>query len=173
MNKCLCSSFQFGSFGEDGSAESWTDYSTGCKQSTTRQFAQGHDAKLVGFLVRAELGGEDIRHDSVTFNGAVGAARTISEALAVKTQAQLDAAKARLAKKAEVAARKAANRSAKKAERVAPETEAPAGPTTRHATIKIGRWTYRAAIMVDGGTAHYTTKLGTDKTAKLGEYTEI
>jgi hypothetical protein len=150
LTQCLCSSFDFGTFGEDGSAESYSDYNTGCTQTTTRVFAQGHDAKLVGFLVRAELAGEEISTSGggmrMTYDGAVKAARTVSEALAAKAQAQLDAAKARLAKKAEVAARKAASRSAKKAVKV---TET---PKDRTATVKVGRWTYEAKI--DGATGY-------------------
>lgn len=157
--RCLCSSFEFGVF----DVETDEDYGTDCTQSTTKVFAQGHDAKLVGFLVRAELAGQEIRRGSVHFAGAVQAASSISSALAAKTQAQLDAAKARLAKKASKPLRGEV--------RIAKKAEAPA-PTKREATIKIGRWTYDATIDPNGF-ALYNTKKGECKSAKPGEYTEI
>ena len=146
MTRCFCQTFSFGTFGPDGSAESFEDYGTDCNQSTTRVFAQGHDAKLVGFLVRAELAGEEIAIVDggmrTTFPDAVHAAAKISEALAAKTQAQLDAAKARLAKAAAREATKAAKKSAKAAE--APK------PADREATVKMGRWEYKAVIHPNG-----------------------
>ncbi len=170
MVRCLCSRYEFGSYGPDGSAESYTDYGTGCTQSTTRVFAMGHDAKLVGFMVRAELAGEDIvtgREDGVihSWNNAVLAAMAISEALGYKAQAQLDAARARIAKKEAREAAKAARKSAK--------AEAAVEPTHRHATIKVGRWEDRAAIEIATGDLIYTNKKGQDIPLRSGEYTEI
>lgn len=173
--RCLCSSFDFGTYGPDGSAESYEDYNTGCTQTTTRIFAQGHDAKLVGFMVRAELAGEEISTTDggirITHDGAVGAASKVSEALALKAQAQLDAARARIAKKVAREAAKAARRSAK-----AVQVEAPAPvveqPKTREARIKVGRWTYDAVIDA-AGTATYSKKLGGTVELPSGEYTEV
>lgn len=172
MKPCNCRSWDFGNYGPDGSAESFESYGTDCRQSTTRVFAQGHDAKLVGFMVRAELGGEEIALVDggirTTFPGAVAAAASISDALAVKAQAQLDAAKARLTKKAATEARKAARKSAKAAEAVVEVVPV----ADRQAEIKVGRWTYWATIQADGN-ASYKTKLGANKTAVAGTYTEV
>lgn len=170
MVRCLCSNYEFGSYGPDGSAESYTDYGTGCTQSTTRVFAMGHDAKLVGFMVRAELAGEDIvtgRETGVihTWNNAVLAAMAISEALGFKAQAQLDAARARIAKKEAREAAKTARKSAK--------VEATIEPTTRQARIKVGRWEYDATIEIATGEATYTSKQGVAWTKPQGEYTEV
>jgi hypothetical protein len=159
--QCTCQTFFFGTWGPDGSAESFEDYGTECTQTTGRVFAQGHDAKLVGFLVRAELAGEEIATVSGgmrrTFQDAVDAAASISQALAAKTEAQLIAAQKRAAKKA--------NKPAKKAKAAAPQ------PTTRAAKIKVGRWTYDATIN-EAGHATYTTKSG-QVTATSDKYTEI
>jgi hypothetical protein len=172
--RCACQSWFFGSFGPDGSAESFEDYGTDCNQTTTRTFAMGHDAKLVGYMVRADLAGEEIALVDggmrSTFQNAVHAASSISEALALKAQAQLDAAVARQAKKASREASKTARKSAKAAQAVLP-TEAPSG--VREAAIKVGRWTYDAEINVATGTATYKAKLGGVKEAVFGEYTEI
>jgi hypothetical protein len=168
---CACRSFEFGSYDPD--TEQDDTYTTGCKQTTTRVFAQGHDAKLVGFLVRAQLAGEEIsRIDGgrVSFADAVTAANTISEPLALKAQAQLDAAKARIAKKAAREAAKAARKSAKAA---APAAPAKPEPTTRQARIKVGRWEYDATIDIATGEATHTRKLGGTRTLALGEYKEI
>jgi hypothetical protein len=173
---CACQKFEFGTF----EIEQDDDYNTGCKQDTARTFAMGHDAKLVGYLVRAELAGEEIRMNNGgvvhSFQGAVHAASTISEALAAKAEAQLDAAKARLAKKAAREAAKAA-RGSKKAERKLAEqaglVEAPAAPTTREAKIKVGRWTYDAVIDIASGEATYTPRFGGPRTMLQGKYTEI
>lgn len=165
--QCLCQSFEFGEF--DGENELAVSYDTDCAQTTTRTFAQGHDAKLVGFLVRADMAGEEIRMTtggiSIHFMGAVDAAAKVSGALAVKAEAQLAAAAARVAKKA--------NKPAKKAAKTTPAPVVELAPTTRHATIKVGRWTYRAAIMLATGEAHYSSKLGADKVAPAGTFTEV
>lgn len=159
QTRCFCSTFEFGTFDVDTD----DDYTTECTESTTRVFAQGHDAKLVGYLVRAEMAGQEIRRGSVHFAGAVQAAAHVSEALAAKTQAQLDVAKARVAKKAAAAAAKAARKSTKAAEVTIAD---------RDATIKVGRWTYVASISASG-VATYKTKLGRTVTLAQGEYKEV
>ena len=162
---CTCRSFEFGVFDVDTDE----DYTTDCNQTTTRVFAQGHDAKLVGFMVRAELAGQEIRRGSIHYAGAVQAAASISEALAAKAQAQLDAAKARLAKGAAREAAKAARKSAKAAEAVEVKPE----PATRQATIKVGRWTYPATIDTKTGWATYSKKLGGTVSIASTDYTEV
>lgn len=157
--RCLCSTFAFGSYGEDGSAESYTDYTTGCGETTTRTFAMGHDAKLVGYMVRAEMSGEEIAQVDggmrTTFADAIHAAAAISDALAAKTAAQLDAAKARVARKMA-------------------KVEVPAEPTHRVSDIKVGRWIYKNATINEAtGEATYTPKLGKVRTVEAGKYTEV
>lgn len=170
LRNCLCQAFEFGEF--DGENENAVIYDTNCSRTTHNMFAQGHDAKLVGFLVRAELAGEEIRvvdgGVATYLPGAVDAAARVSDALALKAQAQLDAAKARLAKKAAREAAKTAKASKKAATPTAPK------PTTREAFIKVGRWTHRATIDLATGTATWTSKtLGATKTAEAGQYKEV
>lgn len=148
LRNCLCQTFEFGVF----DVETDDDYGTDCNQTTYNQFAQGHDAKLVGYMVRAELAGQEIRQGTHTFASAVQAAGSISGALALKAQAQLDAAKARLAK----AAAREASRTARKSAKAVTVTET---PKDRKATIKRGRWTYAAVIDGKTGWATYTKKL--------------
>lgn len=168
---CACQSFEFGEF--DGGNEAAVSYDTGCGQTTTRTFAMGHDAKLVGFLVRAELAGEEIRMISggvaIYFPGAVGAAQRVSDALAVKAQAQLDAARARVAKKAAREASKAARKSAKARDAIGEALVA----KTRNAKIKVGRWTYDATIKIETGEATYISAQGVTWTKAQGQYIEV
>lgn len=177
MNKCLCSQFEFGTF----EINSDDDYGTDCRQSTTRAFAQGHDAKLVGFVVRAELAGQEIRQNNGgvihSFQGAVHAAGVVSEALAAKAQAQLDAARARVAKKAAREAAKAARKSggaerklAEAAGLVKKEILAKATPEVRWVKIKVGRWEFDAKIDAKTEVATYTSRKGELKSVQPGEY---
>lgn len=173
--QCLCQSFEFGEF--DGENEAAVSYDTNCSSTTTKVFAQGHDAKLVGYLVRAELAGEEIRivdgGVAITFAGPVDAALRVSEALAAKTQAQLDAALARVAKKAAREAAKTARKSAKAATKAEAPVAAPVKLAPIEALIKVGRWTYPAQIDRDTREASFKSKLGQAKTAADGTYTVL
>jgi hypothetical protein len=168
LHACECSNWEFGSYGPSGSAESFQSTGTGCQAMTHRVFAQGHDAKLVGFMVRADTDGLEISKTTGgvkhTFPGAVDAAASISQALAMKAEVQLVAQNRRAAKKT---VGKLAGKVAKD------ETKVTYLPTTRHATIKVGRWTYDATVEIATGEATYAKKLGGAVTAKLGEYTEV
>lgn len=172
LHPCACSVFLFGIEGED------TDYGTGCTRMTNRIFAQGHDAKLVGFLVRADMAGEEIASVDGgirrTYLDAVHAAGSISEALATKAQAQYDAAVKRVAKKAN---KPKVTKTRKQAMNDLVERQTAqelAKPTTREAFIKVGRWTHNATIDLATGTATWTSKVaGTTKSAELGQYTEV
>lgn len=156
---CECSLWEF-----DLDAERDDDYSTGCTAMTHRTFAQGHDAKLVGFMVRAELAGHEISKRNggmlVSFGGAAHAASSVSEALANKAEFQLSAALARIAKKASKPAK-------------APKVTVTETPKDRETTIKVGRWTYPATI--DGTTswATYTKKSGETVSIASTDYTEV
>ena len=167
LARCTCSSFEFGQYGPDGSAESYESTTTECQAWTHRTFAMGHDAKLVGYMVRAELDGLEISRTEggmrITFPGAVAAAATISDKLAEKAQHQLDAAHRREIKKA-------GRKVSKKAEPVA---EVVALPTTREARIKVGRWEYDAVIDIATGQATHARKLGGMRTVERDEYKEI
>jgi hypothetical protein len=169
MVQCLCQSFEFGEF--DGENEAAISYDTNCNQTTTKTFAQGHDAKLVGYLVRADLAGEEMRivegGVAITFPGPVEAAGHVSEALAAKAQAQLDAARARIAKKAAREAAKTARKSAK----AATAAEAPRVVAPVESQIKVGRWTYTAMVNLVSGEAVFTAKSGVERTLGRGEYT--
>jgi hypothetical protein len=168
MVRCICSSFEFGTYGPDGSAESYEATTTECGQSTWGLFAQGHDAKLVGFLVRAELAGMEIRRQGVSFRDAEHAAGSISAALAAKARKMAIG----LRLKAAIKEAKKATKKAKKAEAVAaPEPVVELAPI--EARIKVGRWEYDAQIDRETGAATYTSKNGVDWTKQQGEYTVL
>lgn len=171
MTKCLCSTFEFGTTIDTENGPDFDGYGTGCRQSTTKRFAQGHDAKLVGFLVRAELAGEEIvivdGGMRMSWGKAVAAALWVSEPLALKAQAMLDAAKARVAKAAAKEAAKVARKSAKA---VAPEAQPEPEPVAREVQAKVGRWTYTGVIGPKTGDFVYKSKLGGMKAVPEGKY---
>ena len=156
LHACLCSTFEFGITTDgvnDGDEPTWKGHETGCKEQTHRIFAQGHDAKLVGFLVRAEMAGLEIAQVvggiRIT-SDAMHAAARVSEALAEKTEAQLAAAR---------------RRQARQDAREVKETQAP-----KAVVIKIGRWTYDATIDSATGSASYRTAAGVLTAAPVGTY---
>ncbi|MBQ1017749.1 hypothetical protein KBX71_07680 [Micromonospora sp. D93] len=157
LGPCQCSRFEVGTTtdGPDGIEPDITIETTGCDRETPRLFAQGHDAKLVGFLVRAELEGKEVRYGRaegvVISSDAVSALGTISDALAAKGAAMLASRRA-----------KAATKKTKKVE-----------PQPRTAVIKVGRHIMAGASIAPDGTASYTTKAGEAKTAPAGKFTEI
>jgi hypothetical protein len=134
---CFCSYFEVGNFDPDVKDEDAEIFTTGCAQSTKRTFAQGHDARLVSFLVDGFFDGYDLRlvegGVSISFADPAGAAARASDALAVKAEkatavrrAKMDAAAER---KNEREAKKAATAEAKatvKAEREAAAAKAKA-----------------------------------------------
>ncbi len=171
LGPCTCSLFDFDVWIDDTEGTYSDGYETGCTEKTKRDFAQGHDAKLAGFLTRAELANHEIRRCeggiAICYSSAVDAAMKISEAFAAKVAKQIEAAQNRLAKKAERAAKKAPKTEAK------PIPDEIKAPTSRKATIKIGRWTYEATVAIHSGTAIYRTKSGDEKIVEQGQYTEV
>lgn len=165
--RCFCQSFEFGEF--DGENEAAVSYDTNCNQTTTRVFAQGHDAKLAGYLVRAEMAGEEIRMVeggvAISFPDAAAAATKVSDAFAAKVRAMRDAAGRRVAKKILAHATKTARKSAKAAKLAEVVELAPI-----EARIKVGRWTYDAQIDRATRVATYSKKLGGAVTVEEGKY---
>lgn len=185
LRSCSCRLFEAGRRVDvaGGDVDFIDVVTTGCKASTTRLFAQGHDAKLVSFLVAAEMDGLEIAlvDQGSSWARAEDAARTISDALAVKAAdmvrgavAKAVAKAARDKGKAEVKARKAA---VKELVRPVTKTEVEVAmipPATRASDIKVGRWIYKnATIDPTTGTATYSTKLGSLKTAPAGTFAEV
>lgn len=166
LTPCTCRKFEAGTRTEiaGGDVDFTNVRTTGCNASTTRTFAQGHDAKLVSFLVAAELDGLEIAlvGQGSSWGRAEDAAATISDALAEKARGMMQTAIARSIRKSNKAPRKGA-------------AKPPAVDLTpRVSDIKVGRWIYKLAqIDPITGTASYSTKLGTLKTAKPGEYKEV
>lgn len=177
-------------------------YSTGCLRETNNIFAQGHDAKLVSFLVKADVCGDEIwqygsgdGHET-KLAGAQSAAATISAELAAKAERAvlnaLDKISARVGgKSADVA--KAAKAQAAAPKKVAVKVVSDAveqlkdmgepvlsalAPAVgalaedRRVVGKVGRWTYEGFELTTGGFS-YTTNSGEAKTAEAGKWTKI
>lgn len=155
LGPCRCSIFEVGTTtdGPEGTEPEVTIETTGCDRQTPRLFAQGHDAKLVSFLVRAEMAGKEVRYGRaegvVVTSDAVTACKSVSEALGVKVAAMLAKAQERAAKKA---------------------TRQPK-PAPRVAAIKVGKHVYAGAEIDPGtGAATYKTRAGETKTVEAGKY---
>lgn len=191
---CFCQGFEVADPQDADSV-----FTTGCEQTTKSMFAQGHDARLVSFLVDGHFDGYQIRHYAdgayTVYPTPADAAALASEPLRAKAekatenrQAKLDAkAQAtaeREAKKAAKAQEKADAKAAKEAEKAekanAPKAtgaEVVAGSAEGDQTplaegevkIKVGRWEYNATID-DEGNAHYVDGSGEEQVRAPGVF---
>lgn len=150
-------------------------YGTGCVRQTNLIFAQGHDAKLVSFLVKADLSSDEIRWNNNGVDhlqaGAAEAAAMVSSALAAKAERALVNALDKLAARRTPKAEAAPPR--KVAVKVTAEPESDAvSQLGEWIDAKVGRWTYHGTAMETGEFA-YETKSGEKKTAAAGTWTKI
>lgn len=148
--RCLCSAFEVGNYEQlDGNEI----FNTGCSQTTQRQFAQGHDARLVSFLVDGHFDGYKIR---MITNGTAhlydtpeAAASMASPALGEKARkatanrsaknlTKLEKAKEREAQKSARASEIAKAKAEKAAEREAAKVAKAAAPKTAGAEVVAG-----------------------------------
>lgn len=176
LHACNCRNFEAGNRVdvEGGDVDFVNVRTTGCNASTTRLFAQGHDAKLISFLVAAEQDGLEIAlvGQGSSWGRAEDAARTISDALATKAANMIATAQAKAAKKAN---KPRVTKTPKQAmnDLVERQTAAILTPATREATIKRGRWTYAATIDTKTQWATYTDKKGTAISVASTDYKEV
>lgn len=123
---CLCSLFEVGKFDPDVKDEDAEIFSTGCEQTTQRTFAQGHDARLVSFLVDGYFDQYELR---IVDNGVARTFATPADAALVASeslhQKALKATENRAAKVAATGAKKA-EKEAAKAQKAAAAAEAKA-----------------------------------------------
>lgn len=184
-HSCLCSSYEV--VGASGEA-----FTTGCEATTFSTFAQGHDARLVSFLVDGHFDGYAIQQvtaeGTVTHANPEAAAKVASAALGEKArkatetrQAKAEAKKEREqereAKRAERAAAKEKAKAEKAAEPKATGAEVAAGSregdavqlAEGQARIKVGRFEY-VATLDDDGNATYTDGKGEVKVVNRDGY---
>lgn len=192
---CLCASFEV----VDPQDPQNSIFSTGCDQQTYGTFAQGHDARLVSFLVDGIKDGYYIQQlkdgQPVRFNTPAEAVAQASDALRGKAEKATENMRAKLAAKQELASKKAeakANREAlaakKKAEKEAAAAAKAKGPKQTGAEvvagsgegdgtplaegqvkIKVGRFEYNAMVDEDG-TATYVDGAGATQTVERDGY---
>jgi hypothetical protein len=175
LKPCACSQFYAETAINGNPAEGIGTYDTQCNRQTRNVFAQGHDAKLVSFLVKADMADDIIRwraDENGTWS-AEAAAGLISSALSAKAAKALLAALDRKA-----AQRTAAGQPKPKAPRQVP-VQVVAEPTAtgtaqlvevgEPARVKVGRWVYDGHVM-DNGDFVYKTAKGEHKTAHSGAW---
>lgn len=192
---CFCGAFELNDPADESGESTFT---TGCESTTVRMFAQGHDARLVSFLVSGHADGYEIRVADENGNvrklgGPVEAAALASPALEAKAAKALRNRETREAEKTKrIADREAAKarreadkkaaKEAKDAEKAA-KAQAPREVPVRVADgsaegdavvegttrIKVGRHEYDATLD-DEGTATYTDKSGAEHTIERDGY---
>lgn len=99
---CKCSEFWAGNTltGEGGDVIVKDERTTGCDAVTSKTFAQGHDAKLVSFLVAAELDGLEVHWAESSADAHTLLSNAGWDALAVKFANSLQVAKDKAAARA-------------------------------------------------------------------------
>lgn len=191
---CLC---QFYEVYNPASADEV--FTTGCEATTKATFAQGHDARLVSFLVDGKGDGYEIRFvkDGVStgFGTPGEAVADVSNALQTKAekawenkQEKVKGAAERKANREALAAKKKAEKDAKAAEKAAAKEAKASGPKATgaevvagsaegeqaelqpgQAVIKVGRWEYVAQVDAEGN-ATYTDGSGAEQTRERDGY---
>jgi ribosomal protein L14E/L6E/L27E len=190
---CTCQQFQL--VGKEDPDEV---FQTECGRTTKSVFAQGHDARLVSFLVDGHNDGYGIRRtvDNVASSYATPAEAVagISDALRNKAETATKNAADRLAaKEAKAAQREKAKterqaaKAAEKEQKAKDKEAAASGPKATGAEvvagsaegdsaplaegqvrIKVGRWTYAATQLADGG-VQFTNGKGEVETREEGD----
>jgi hypothetical protein len=157
-NRCECSRYSvLVNLREAGNGDlEWDEeLTTGCEATARKLFAQGHDAKLKSFLIKAGAAGHEVRRED---GGMVTVADAATHAnhyiFGHMIVAGIERAEAKAAAKAERQTAKVARRKPA-AKKPAPEPEV--------VTAKVGRWTYEG--VVQGGQFVYKDSKGKRKTA--------
>lgn len=196
---CACQFYEVYGVDEAGNPKDDEVFTTGCNATTGSVFAQGHDARLVSFLVDGKGDGYSIRHvkdgHTKSFDTPGDAVSDISNALQTKAEkawankqeklngaaerkAAREALKAKKAKeKADAAEAKKAAAEAKKAGPKATGAEVVAGSSEGdqaelqpgQAIIKVGKFEYLANVTGDG-TAIYTDGAGAEQAVERDGY---
>jgi hypothetical protein len=172
---------------ETGNMIDIVEEGTGCTATTRNDFAQGHDAKLKSALIRWGAanyevawisGGVRSGSDAMGVATRYGFAHMVADGIA-KAVAKREAAQARADHKHERAAAKAAGKAPKAKVSLLKSRpvedphvmfpvvdEAPEPlPVPVRSTCKVGRWTYRGTVNLDGSFT-YTNKSGEEVTTR-------
>ncbi|MER6329239.1 hypothetical protein ABT298_07855 [Streptomyces sp. NPDC001034] len=139
------------------------ELTTGCAAGARKLFAQGHDAKLKSFLIRAGAAGHEVRRED---GGMVSVADAATHAnhysFGHLVVAGIERAEAKAAAKADRLAKKEQARHAvKRTRKIRAELAEAAKPKTVMA--KVGRWTYEGTVQ--NGEFTYADAKGNKKTA--------
>lgn len=150
---CLCSTFLLFD-PEDSDAE----FRTECGATTMRNFAQGHDARLVSFLVSGHFDGYKIAQDQsgarVLFDNPGHAAASVSESLGVKADKAVENEQGKRAAKEQKAAEREASRAKKAQEKAdakaAKDAEKAAKKTEAKPPREVGAKVVKETVVDDG-----------------------
>jgi hypothetical protein len=175
---CLCQSYEVANPKDDDEV-----FSTGCEQDTLSTFAQGHDARLVSFLVEGHFDGYQIRQlvngETRTFGTPAEAVADVSNALQTKAEKATANRQARRDEKERKAAEREAAKQAKADEKAKAKAEKEAekgaskagGPKATGAEVAAGSVVGDAADLAPGqarikvGRWEYTATIDAEGTA--------
>jgi hypothetical protein len=146
---CACSRFLLQDDKDVAEGESGPLFDTECTATTMRVFAQGHDARLVSFLVNGEHDGLTVLENRngvhLRYDGATHAANSISQALGAKAEAAIARLRAAQAVKDERQAKIAEGREAKAAEKAAKKVAADQAKAEKKAAAEAAKAAKAAA----------------------------
>ncbi|WP_405844651.1 hypothetical protein [Streptomyces sp. NBC_01518] len=153
-NRCECSRYSVLvnlREAEGGDLEWDEELTTGCEATARKLFAQGHDAKLKSFLIKAGVAGHEVQRDEGGMTSVADAATHANRySFGHMIVAGIERAEGKAAAKAERQAAKVAKRAA-------------GTPTPEVVKAKVGRWVYEGVIQ--GDEFVYTDSKGNRKTA--------
>lgn len=182
-HSCLCSSYEVVDKTDDKQV-----FTTGCTQTTMSKFAQGHDARLVSFLVDGFADGYQIRQVRALSDGETevidhdtpaDALVAVSEPLAEKANratllrkdkaiAAQERKDARERVKAERLAEKAKAKAERDAAKAAAQAEHPIPLQDGEVQIRVGETDFIARLDEDGNAVYRDGE--TEKVAALGTF---
>lgn len=142
------------------------ELTTGCEAGARKLFAQGHDAKLKSFLIRAGAAGHEVRRDDGGVASVADAATHANHysfghlvvAGIERAEAKAAAKADRLVKKEQARQESLTRHAAKRTRKIQAELAKP-----KTVTAKVGRWTYEGTVQ--NGEFVYADAKGSKKTA--------
>ncbi|MEV7150481.1 hypothetical protein AB0O05_28760 [Streptomyces sp. NPDC093084] len=172
-NRCECSRYSvLVNVREDGTGDLvWDEeLTTGCEATARKLFAQGHDAKLKSFLIKAGVAGHEVSRDD---GGVVSTADAATHAnhytFGHMIVAGIERAEAKVAAKAERKAKRERDRQETATRHAARQTRKMRAKLAepKFVKAKVGRWVYEGQVMDQDGAQvfRYIAKDSTTKTA--------
>lgn len=153
---------------------------SGCKRTTKRTFAPGHDAQLKSRLIRAEVAGSSVafadKPDQTVsvaeVAGSHGFGYLVTAGVVRARRQQQEKAQRKAERDAVREANRTTREAAKADTKAKREAAKSAGSSPKMVQAKVGRWVVSGTVARNGDLS-YKTKAGVAKVAKKGSYTLV